>query len=130
VLANNMLLKNTSSHLNPIQITVYLEIGKSNNFMGTIISKKKSNNLRENFRNMLHKFFNFFTINENRKSIAFVRNLSRLYCTQYNTTLHVSAIRPSSGVSCIYKNAKIILKLNGSVNLVSKLFSLNRGSTG
>jgi hypothetical protein len=34
--------------------------------------------------------------NENYKSITFVRNLSCLYCTQ--TTLHVSAIRPSSGV--------------------------------
>jgi hypothetical protein len=30
--------------------------------------------------------------NENHKSIDFVSNLSRLYCTQYNTTLHVSAI--------------------------------------
>jgi hypothetical protein len=27
---------------------------------------------------------------ENHKSIASVRNLSRLYCTQYNTTLHVA----------------------------------------
>jgi hypothetical protein len=51
--------------------------------------------------------------NENHKSIAFVRSLSCLYCTQYNATLHVSDIQPSS------KNAKI-LKLNGSVNLVSK----------
>jgi hypothetical protein len=58
--------------------------------------------------------------NENHKSIAFVRNLSRLYCTQYNTTLHVSAIQPSSGVLYIYKHAKIIVKLNGSVKLVSK----------
>jgi hypothetical protein len=41
--------------------------------------------------------------NENHKSIASVRNLSRLYCTQYNTTLRVSAIRPSSGVSYIQK---------------------------
>jgi hypothetical protein len=40
-------------------------------------------------------------ISENNKSIAFVRNLSRIYCTQYNTTLHVSAIQPSSGVSYI-----------------------------
>jgi hypothetical protein len=37
--------------------------------------------------------------NENHKSITFVRNLSCLYCTQ--TTLHVSAIQPSSGVSYI-----------------------------
>jgi hypothetical protein len=36
---------------------------------------------------------------ENHKSITFVRNLSCLYCTQ--TTLHVSAIRPSSSVSHI-----------------------------
>jgi hypothetical protein len=41
--------------------------------------------------------------NENHKSIPFVRNLSRLYCTQYNITLHVSAIRPSSGVLYIQK---------------------------
>jgi hypothetical protein len=41
--------------------------------------------------------------NENQKSIAFVRNLSRLYCTQYNTALHVSAIQSSSGVSYIQK---------------------------
>jgi hypothetical protein len=41
--------------------------------------------------------------NENHKSIACVRNLSCLYCTQYNTTLHVSAIRPSSSVSYIQK---------------------------
>jgi hypothetical protein len=37
--------------------------------------------------------------NENNKSITFVRNLSCLYCTQ--TTLHVSAIQPSPGVSHI-----------------------------
>jgi hypothetical protein len=37
--------------------------------------------------------------NENHKSITFVRNISCLYCTQ--TTLHVSAIQPSSGVSHI-----------------------------
>jgi hypothetical protein len=41
--------------------------------------------------------------NENHKSITFVRNLSRLYYAQYNTTLHVSAIQPSSGVSYIQK---------------------------
>jgi hypothetical protein len=39
--------------------------------------------------------------NENHKSIAFVSNLSCLYCTQI--TLHVSAIRPSSSVLYIQK---------------------------
>jgi hypothetical protein len=39
--------------------------------------------------------------NENHKSISFVRNLLCLYCTQ--TTLHVSAIQPSSSVSYIQK---------------------------
>jgi hypothetical protein len=42
-----------------------------------------------------------FSKNKNHKSISIVRNLSCLSCTQYNTTLHVSAIRPSSSVSCI-----------------------------
>jgi hypothetical protein len=41
----------------------------------------------------------YYGFNENHKSITFVRNLSCLYCTQ--TTLHVSAIRPSSGASHI-----------------------------
>jgi hypothetical protein len=30
--------------------------------------------------------------NENHQSITFVRDLFRLYCTQYNTTLHVSHV--------------------------------------
>jgi hypothetical protein len=54
-----------------------------------------------------YPLFKVFLAKRNHKSITFVRNLSRLYCTQ--TTLHVSAIRPSSGVSHIFKNAKIII---------------------
>jgi hypothetical protein len=54
--------------------------------------------------------------NENHKSITFVRNLSCLYCTQI--TLHVSAI-----LKCMMyiKMLKLLLKHNGSVNLLSNL---------
>jgi hypothetical protein len=51
----------------------------------------KENNIFYNL-SLVHPVAPVF--NENHKSIAFVRNLSRLYCTQYNTTLHVSAIQP------------------------------------
>jgi hypothetical protein len=56
--------------------------------------------------------------NENHKSIAFVSNLSCLYCTQI--TLHVS-VYGHPQVYHVYKNAKIIIKHNGSVNLLSNL---------
>jgi hypothetical protein len=58
--------------------------------------------------------------NEN-DSTTFVRNLSCLYCTQ--TTLHVSAIQPSSGVSYIYINAKTF-HINGSVEVITTIFSI------
>jgi hypothetical protein len=56
--------------------------------------------------------------NENHKSIVFVRNLSRLYSTQYNT--YMFRLYSHLQVCYIYKNAKIILKHNESVNLLSK----------
>jgi hypothetical protein len=55
---------------------------------GVIISKIILNKLTD------FDIFEHLSFNENHKSIAFVRNLSCLYCTQYNTTLHVSAIQP------------------------------------
>jgi hypothetical protein len=75
--------------------------------LNTIVSAVK----KKNFSSETSVFCNITSgsLNENHKSIAFVSNLSCLYCTQYNTTLHVLAIHDTPEDGRIAETCSVVL---------------------